>query len=105
MTNDGPNPLPLLIIAVLIGLIPAAIAQQKGKNFFSWWLFGAAFFILALPLAIMLPRANAPKPVPPGAPPHPAGPPAGWYPVVAEPGQERWWDGAQWLGNSRAVGS
>lgn len=44
----------LLVIAVLIGLIPASIASNKGHNFLVWWFFGAALFIVALPLAIML---------------------------------------------------
>lgn len=44
----------ILIIAVLIGLIPAAIAQGKGKSFFLWWLYGAAIFIVALPHALMM---------------------------------------------------
>jgi hypothetical protein len=43
--------LTVLIIAVLLGLIPAAIAQ---KDFVVWWLFGAALFIVALPAAILL---------------------------------------------------
>lgn len=42
-----------LIIAVLIGLIPAAIAASKGRNFFLWWLYGAGLFIVALPHALM----------------------------------------------------
>lgn len=43
-----------LIAAVLLGLIPAAIAQSKGKSFVAWWLYGAALFIVALPHALML---------------------------------------------------
>ena len=46
--------LTMLIIAVLLGLIPAAIAQKKGQDFVVWWLFGAALFIVALPAAILL---------------------------------------------------
>ena len=49
------------IIAILIGLIPALIAYKKGYpknnegiNFFLWWFFGASFFIIALPWAILL---------------------------------------------------
>jgi ribosomal protein L32 len=45
-----------LIIAVIIGLIPAAIAKSKGKNFFTWWLYGAALFIVALPHSIIMKR-------------------------------------------------
>lgn len=44
----------ILIIAVFIGLIPAAIAHSKGRNFFLWWLYGAALFIVALIHAIVL---------------------------------------------------
>ena len=40
--------------AGLIGLIPAAIAYKKGENFFLWWFLGAALFIVALPLAIVI---------------------------------------------------
>ncbi|MCE8553831.1 hypothetical protein KBY29_05885 [Ruegeria pomeroyi] len=43
-----------LIIAVLIGLIPAAIAQGKGKSFVLWWIYGAAIFIVALPHALIM---------------------------------------------------
>jgi hypothetical protein len=44
----------ILVIAVLLGLIPAAIAQSKGRSFASWWLFGAALFVVALPAAIVI---------------------------------------------------
>lgn len=43
-----------ILIAICIGLIPAAIAQSKGKSFVAWWLYGAALFIVALPHALML---------------------------------------------------
>ncbi len=46
----------LCLPAVLIGLIPAEIARNKGHNFYGWWLFGAALFIIALPAALLLPR-------------------------------------------------
>jgi ribosomal protein L32 len=42
-----------LVIAAIIGLIPAAIAYNKGKDFWVWWFFGAAIFIVALPMAIL----------------------------------------------------
>ncbi|MEI6290677.1 MAG: zinc ribbon domain-containing protein [Chloroflexota bacterium] len=47
------------ILAVGIGLIPAAIAKNKGHDFATWWLFGAAIFIIALPLALMLKENTA----------------------------------------------
>jgi predicted RNA-binding Zn-ribbon protein involved in translation (DUF1610 family) len=43
-----------LILAVLLGLIPAAIARGKGRDFAVWWLYGAALFIVALPHALLL---------------------------------------------------
>ena len=43
----------ILIAAILLGLIPAAIASRKGQSFLFWWIFGAILFILALPLAIV----------------------------------------------------
>jgi hypothetical protein len=44
----------ILIIAAIIGLFPAAIAQGKGKSFLLWWIYGAAIFIVALPHALIM---------------------------------------------------
>ncbi len=44
----------VLIVAVLIGLIPAFIAKNKGKSFGLWWLYGAMIFIVALPHALIM---------------------------------------------------
>ena len=44
----------MLIGAVLLGLIPAFIAKSKGHNFATWWFFGAALWIVALPCALLL---------------------------------------------------
>jgi hypothetical protein len=50
----------VLVIAALIGLVPAAIAKNKGRSFVLWWLFGAALFIVALPVALLIkPDAEA----------------------------------------------
>jgi len=43
-----------LVIAVLIGLLPAAIAKSKGHSFGTWWFYGAALFIIALPHSLLL---------------------------------------------------
>ncbi len=43
-----------LFCAVLLGLIPAYIAQSKGYDFGTWWLYGALLFIVALPHAMLL---------------------------------------------------
>jgi cytochrome c-type biogenesis protein len=50
-----------ILLAGLIGLVPAWIARAKGRNFFDWWFFGSALFVVALPLALRL------EPVDPGA--------------------------------------
>lgn len=42
-----------IVIAALLGCIPAAIAQKKGRSFGGWWLFGALLFIIALPMALV----------------------------------------------------
>jgi hypothetical protein len=44
----------IVIVAVIIGVIPGAIAQTKGHSFVGWWLYGAALFIVALPHAPLL---------------------------------------------------
>lgn len=44
----------IVLIAALIGLIPAAIARGKGRSFGLWWFYGAMLFIVALPHALLL---------------------------------------------------
>ncbi len=46
-------------LVLLLGLIPAAIAQGKGRSFMAWWIYGAALFIVALPHALVLNRDEA----------------------------------------------
>lgn len=33
---------------IIVGWIPAIIAHGKGRNFFLWWAYGGALFIIAL---------------------------------------------------------
>lgn len=49
----------IVLVAALLGLIPAYIAQDRGHSALQWWFFGALLFIVALPMALMLPRQNA----------------------------------------------
>lgn len=42
------------ITVVFLGMITGAIAHKKGHSFAKWWFYGAALFIVALPMAIML---------------------------------------------------
>jgi len=46
------------LLAVLIGLLPAYIAQSKGKSFVLWWIYGALLFIVALPHSLLI-KADA----------------------------------------------
>ncbi len=48
-----------LIWAALLGLIPGAIAKSKGYSFGLWWFFGAALFIIALPMSLFLKKNTA----------------------------------------------
>jgi hypothetical protein len=43
-----------LILPILLGLIPAAIAKGKGYSFGGWWFYGALIFIVALPHALLI---------------------------------------------------
>ena len=44
----------IFVFAILIGLIPATIAQGKEHSFFGWWVYGALLFVVALPHSIIL---------------------------------------------------
>ncbi len=47
--------LQILCLAIVagLGLIPAIVAAEKGRSFGRWWLYGALFFPLAFPHAIL----------------------------------------------------
>jgi hypothetical protein len=49
----------IILAAVLLGLIPAAIAHSKGYNFFGWWVYGFLIWIVALPHSIIMKPASA----------------------------------------------
>jgi hypothetical protein len=44
----------IFIFAVLLGLIPAAIASHKGRSFGVWWAYGTLLFIVVLPMALLM---------------------------------------------------
>lgn len=50
----GRNLLIAFVVLTILGLIPAAIASRKGRNFFDWWFFGTSLFPIALPMAIII---------------------------------------------------
>lgn len=44
----------VLIWIAILGIITGLIGHHKGRNFWAWWIFGAAMFIVALPVALLL---------------------------------------------------
>lgn len=44
----------IFLIAIIIGLIPAAVASNKGHSFMLWWIYGALLWIIAMPHSLML---------------------------------------------------
>ena len=47
-----------LIMAIVGGLIPAAIARRKGRELWRWWVYGAFLPIVALPHALLARRVE-----------------------------------------------
>lgn len=50
--------MPLEIIALVVGLVPALIATARldgdWRVFVGWWVFGAVLFVVALPVSILV---------------------------------------------------
>ena len=44
----------VFIVGLIVGLIPALIAQSKGRSFPLWWAYGFMIFIVALPHALIM---------------------------------------------------
>ena len=44
----------LFFILLLLGMLPAFIAMNKGRNFLLWWLYGTLLFVIAIFHAITL---------------------------------------------------
>ncbi|MFQ5784701.1 MAG: hypothetical protein ACE5H8_07735 [Alphaproteobacteria bacterium] len=49
-----------LVLGVIGGLWPAAIARRKGRNLWLWWLYGIAFPVISWLHAMFLPAAPRP---------------------------------------------
>jgi HEAT repeat protein len=41
-------------ILPFLGIIPARIAERKGRSGFGWWIYGTTLFVVALPHALIL---------------------------------------------------
>jgi len=44
----------VLFFAAMVGIVPAVIAAQRGRNFALWWAFGTVLIPVALPMAFLL---------------------------------------------------
>lgn len=44
----------VFLFALFLGLIPAVIAKNKGRNFLIWWIYGALLFIVAFIHALVI---------------------------------------------------
>jgi hypothetical protein len=44
----------ILLLGIIIGLLPAYIASNKGRNFVLWWIYGSLLFIIALPHCLLI---------------------------------------------------
>ncbi|WP_207205560.1 zinc ribbon domain-containing protein [Serratia sp. 1D1416] len=44
-----------LVVAALLGLITAFIAQSKGRSFAGWWVYGFLLFIVAIIHVLIIP--------------------------------------------------
>ncbi|MEB7196648.1 hypothetical protein NEM98_20570 [Escherichia coli] len=43
-----------ILLSVVLGIVPAIIAQTKGRSFFVWWIYGTLLFIVALVHSIVI---------------------------------------------------
>ena len=43
-----------ILPALLLGLIPATIANKKGRNFYLWWLYGTVILLVALVHSLLI---------------------------------------------------
>lgn len=60
LAEYSPQAALIVVIALVLGLIPAMIAQGKGESFVRWWVYGSVLFIAALPIALwMIPERTS----------------------------------------------
>jgi hypothetical protein len=59
-----------LLIAICIGLIPALIAESKGRSFMEWWAKGLVLFIVVFPHSLLIEPIRPTSPERSPLPPH-----------------------------------
>lgn len=50
----------LVPIAAMLGLIPAKVAERKGRDFLTWWAYGFLAFVVALVHSLVLKKKQRP---------------------------------------------
>lgn len=50
-----------VLVAAVLGLLPANIAKSKGYNFGLWWFYGWMLFIVAIIHVQFIPDKNVPQ--------------------------------------------
>lgn len=45
----------IIVLALILGFIPAAVAQSKGRNFVAWYVYGVLLWIVAIIHILVLP--------------------------------------------------
>lgn len=45
-----------IIIGILAGLMPAMMARDKGRDFFTWWIYSAFLFPVAIIHLFFIPK-------------------------------------------------
>lgn len=48
------NPAALIVVALVLGLIPAFIAQRKRQGFWTYYVFGVLLWIIAMPTVLLM---------------------------------------------------
>lgn len=46
--------LEVLCYAMILGLLPALIANRKGRSFIVWWAYGMLIFVVAIVHSVLL---------------------------------------------------
>jgi len=52
--------LPIVLVCLLLGLVPAFIARHKGHDFLIYWVIGSVLFGFTFAYTIFMPKAGEP---------------------------------------------
>ena len=83
-------PITTVLLAALLGRVPAGIAHAKGRNFNHWWFFGFACLILALPAALVMKAKKDPAREGRGPDTTPGRPMADGDPIITIENVSKW---------------